>query len=617
MAQTQSKFRIPEAKIRTLTVAMRPSVDATGKTVFVPNTDGKPYRFKDGNAGAPTGFGVYVGKDGARYEVVKRVGKQVMRVALGSVHTVSLTNAHEEARTHLAYMQKGMTPREVKKKEQDVEGARRITVRMCMERYIAKLNVLIQNDKRKANSVDSVQDSLARLARPEVDIADKEVAQLTDEMLVTAWYALRKSSMQKSNRITAQEKQALVVHKEWWKLDTAHYHAMGIKGKNIQRARAAGLVAVEHTFADMSRAIVLAIKKEQETAKRVGRPVELAFNPIDPIFEMGLWRTGDEMKKHYRRAEVRNPLSKDDTLPAVLKTLVARRSSMNGLNAVAVDYMLLTLLWGARRNEGARLMWYDRVDKDTLLSEKVSWVWLASSPDDVNPTTKKKGSQVFFHDTKNNEARFLPLAYFAERILRRRLDDHLTIKRELPRELISAEKALREIKKTTDDYRKIGAAENNVEIAKQKMKRMVWVFPARNKKSKEGHYKDSKSILANVREDAGLVDIRKDIDIGLTMHDLKRTLGRFASEHVSGRMVSALLNHTQVGEDKMAKVSERYSEQEWGSMRDALAVVEEAMIATSPRAWNALKGPDKPRLDDTNDPPAVVKSGLRKTEEEE
>lgn len=52
-------------------------------------------------------------------------------------------------------------------------------------------------------------------------------------------------------------------------------------------------------------------------------------------------------------------------------------------------------------------------------------------------------------------------------------------------------------------------------------------------------------------------------------------------------------------------------------MREAFAKVEEVMIGTSPRVWNLLKGSDKPRMDEVNDTPVAVHSGLRARQGEE
>jgi hypothetical protein len=135
-----------------------------------------------------------------------------------------------------------------------------------------------------------------------------------------------------------------------------------------------------------------------------------------------------------------------------------------------------------------------------------------------------------------------------------------------------------------------------------------WVFPARNPQSKDGHHTDSKAILHNVRLDAGLLNIEKDIDVNLTPHDLRRTLARVAGKLLPGHKVSQLLNHhpDTIGEGenrRMAKVTERYSQQEWPELRQIMTVCEDAIIGSSPRVWNMLRGPDRPAMDEKDDPP--------------
>ncbi|KQR18054.1 hypothetical protein [Xanthomonas sp. Leaf148] len=106
-----------------------------------------------------------------------------------------------------------------------------------------------------------------------------------------------------------------------------------------------------------------------------------------------------------------------------------------------------------------------------------------------------------------------------------------------------------------------------------------------------------------------MLNLSEDIDIGLTPQDLRRTMGRYAAQLFGeGRIVSQLLHHHTRGQggDRVAAVSGRYTEQEWSKLREAMARVEEAMVAKSPRVWNRLKGTDKPRLDEANDPPVTI-----------
>jgi integrase len=317
-------------------------------------------------------------------------------------------------------------------------------------------------------------------------------------------------------------------------------------------------------------------------------------------------RDAQELRRHYERAEVRNPLG-DETLPRVLKVILARRDEQGGLNATGADYLLLTLLWGTRRSEAAQLRWFDRCSSGELRQSEVSWVWLAG-PDDVNPYTRRAGSQVYLFDTKSGEERYLPVTYFAQKVLERRYDERLE-EAEAQKVLAGAEAVLKAAKSKGSRTELVDRLNKEVEQARRALARSVFVFPARSHRSKTGHYSDSKSIVANVRRDAGLLDLRAEVDVGLTTHDFRRTLGRYAGLLFGeSRIVSQLLHHHTPGPgtDRMASVSERYTEQEWSKLREAMGRVEESMIARSPRVWNRLKGTDMPRLDEVNDKPPSI-----------
>ncbi|MBC9081564.1 integrase family protein [Stenotrophomonas maltophilia] len=609
---SKQRYRLNDRQLRALNINQRPAIDPQGKTVIEQNPDPKPYRFMDGTPGAPTGFGVYVGKSGNSFEVRKRAGDRLVRVSLGSVADMTIIQAHEKARAQLAYIVEtgGESPKRRDELERRANDIRNITVRTCMERYIEKMQAQVDAGKRKAISAKAVQNSLARLERPEVNLSDVQVRDLTIDQITNGWNALRTSAMLKSNRIPEQTKANLAKKAKWWALTVEEYAELGLSGKYIQRTKSAGIEAVEHTFADLNRSIELVLRQERLDALRENRAPIMQHNPLQMLFEMDLWRGAKEKREHYRKAQVRNPLAKDDgSLPNVLKTLVFRRNLQNKHNAVAVDYLLLTLLWGARRNEAAKLQWYVKASKEDIANESVSWVWLAKTPGEINPTTKRPGSQVFFHDTKGGEVRFLPVAYFAERVLMQRWQDAMDVEAHLPIEMQKATQALLETKKRSGDFMVIAKAQREIYRVEQKAERCKWVFPARSTRSKEGHYSDSKSIIKNVRVDAGMLDLRKDIDVGLTPHDLRRTLGRFAEALLSGRIVSDMLNHKV--SNGSASVTDLYNEQEWGTLREAFAKVEEVMISTSPRVWNVLKGTDKPFLDESNDEAPTIHSGMR------
>ncbi len=569
----------------------------------------KPYRFLDGNKGAPKGFGFYVGARGASYEVSKRGANGFVRFSLGSVNDMGLDEAYEEARKKLGVLKEtGDNPKRKAALDAVLSNRKSITVEACFLALIEDMTWRAKKKQIKASSVDGVRDSLARLQRPEVGLAGMQVRDITEKVALNAFETLRLSAMKRSNRIPTPMRDALAKVKDWQTLSPEELERLGITGKYVPRVQAAGLAAAEHTMGDAIRAIDLVVKQEASEALSQGRSPVLFANPLSVLIEKKAFRSARQLRTHYKNAKVRNPLGvEDQTLPRVLKTIVARRDEQGGHNSAAADYLLLTLLFGARRSEAARLKWYDRCTKTELQQKLASWVWLSDDENKVNPLTGKAGSQAYFHDTKSGEERHIPISYFARRILMRRLAERDQLATEIPGRIKAAEQRLREVKKTTEDYRKLGYAQRQVDIERGRTDRLQWVFPARSHKAKSGHYSDSKSILRNVRRDAGLVDLDKEIDIGLTPHDLRRTLGRFAAKLRSGVIVSQMLHHSvpEKGEE-MAEVSKLYTEQEWGDLREAFAEVEEAMIATSPRVWNRLKGVDKPRLDEANDPPAEI-----------
>lgn len=596
------KYRLTQAQLRALTMAQRPALDAKGTVTLVRNVTDKPYRFGDATQEAPIGFGFYVGPTGVFYELRTQHNGKRVRIALGSVQELTLARAHELANAQRQHIrQTGEDPRTRVRTEVARQRARGMTVGDAMRTYIAYLEDRLERGKAKKGGVEGVKDSLKRLERSEVDLAEKAIVELDDEAILDAWSRLRHSCMLLSNRLKPDQKNWLSAQGKWWKLKREDLVRLGLTGKLVELSYSAGLSATEQTMGNASRAVARAIAAERKVAGKSDRKAALVYNPFEVLYDQERYRSTNELAKHYENANVRNPLGTDtaatgqQTLPAVLKALVGRRDMQNGHNAVGVDYVLLTLLWGARRNEGAKLRRYESCSPEELSLQLVSWAWLAPKPNAKNPTTGFRGSQVFFHDTKNGQIQLLPVAYFAERILRWRFDDSTMKVQALTKELTVAKR-----KRNMERVARIEWHLNNLRR---------WMFPARNPQSKEGHHTDSKALLHNVRIDAGLLDLERGIDIGLTPHDLRRTLGRFAGKLLPGHVVSQLLNHHSDREGKhMAKVTERYSQQEWPQLQEAMAKAEEAMIATSPRVWNILKGPEKQMLDEHRDPPLPLPS---------
>ncbi|RZI81691.1 MAG: integrase [Rubrivivax sp.] len=643
--QRGQRYHLTQAQLRKLTPHEHPAIDPeTGRTRLVAHT-GEPYRIllaleRDTTPGVRglAGFGVRIGKTKNTYEVQvgTGVGTQTKRVTLGSVLELTMDEAMRKALDARQSIQAtGDSPKRAEKNHEDALAARTITVRTCLGLYITHLTSLMVNGKRKPSSVQAVRDSLARIERPEVNLANKQLRDLTPKItdpadmphpMITAWNACRLSCMKLSNQLDEKQREVLEAAGKWWELSAVELEALGFRGRHIQRAKAAGLAATEHTFGDIHRAIQMAMAEEKEKSNLQKRDSEITVDPTRILYKEGYFRDHTALRAHYRKAQVRNPLGEaeeDQSLQRALKALVQRRDHFTDVHQkVGVDYLLIVLLWGLRRNEGTVLRWYDDCTPGELSQQEASWVWLAPHTEAVNATTHKRGSQAFLHDTKTGVIQYIPIPYFAERILRLRWDDRLDTIQSFDYRLRKAKLELLAAEKRTQDEIKLALYRKAIRREEYRRRNAGWVFPARSVKAKAGYYKDSKSLLLNLRKETGRLDLAKDIDQGLTVHDFRRTFGRIASKHLSGRMVSELLKHFRSsgldGDDKSSSTTEQfYTDQEWGDVRAAMATVEEAIIRSSPRVWNRLKGPDKPVLDEVNDPPVQLAWTRRKTGGEE
>jgi len=197
------------------------------------------------------------------------------------------------------------------------------------------------------------------------------------------------------------------------------------------------------------------------------------------------------------------------------------------------------LLWGCRRSEHANAEWFELVDEKDLNS--TTHVRLSDDPD--------YGPNVRFYDTKGGKRHRLPITPFALKLLKIR---QASCAKELA-------------------HRGVGA------------KSRRFVFPARSKQSKTGHYSNPDDLREAIMEEAGIVR--------LTNHDLRRTFGGIM-EHlkISDKMQGLFLNHSH------ATVTDRYTPAEFSDIRADMEKIEIAILATAPNVYNALRPSGWPPL---------------------
>jgi len=202
----------------------------------------------------------------------------------------------------------------------------------------------------------------------------------------------------------------------------------------------------EQTFRWANVAVGHAIKLEIHDAASQQRSPSLTYNPFSILQVNEKYRTRSQLEAAYKAKGVRKPLSLKENMGSWLNAIYGRRAK----NRTGCDYLLLTTLWGTRKNEGANLKWRHLISD----AEKAT-----SSYVDLEART------VYFRDTKNGEDHELPLADAAYEIL-------LQLKHII-----------------------------------KKDKNSKWVFPAESKFSKTGHYSDASSLIDYICEDAGIKKI--------------------------------------------------------------------------------------------------------------
>lgn len=456
-----------------LDIAHRPVEDG-GRIVYADNVARTPYIIFDSHRDAPIGFGVKVGRTKKTYVLQRRVGGAVVKAKVGDVAdfaniTLARLAAGEMARSIRA---DGRNPNTVRR--QVMAAVRADTLGGALTAY--REHLATRAKKRAKPSTLRVVDATIRAF---ADWADRPLSSLTPDEVKT--------------RFTA-----------------------GIRpGADGSSATDRGRTAAEQRFRWALAAVRHTMKRDAHQAGSQGQAPRLLANPFDILTLEDMFRSKADLERDYQARLSRNPLGlRDGTLGRFLEALWARRLK----NRLGADYLLLTLLLGARKNETASLQWRDWLT--AAEAAKSSWVDL-----DLR--------LVRFYRTKNGNDHELPLADAVFEILKQRRDD-----RE-PRER--------------------------------------YVFPVRSSKktTKAVHYSDAKTILAYVREDAGLEVLRT--------HDLRRTFGRIAEELTSERMVKRLLNHTDP-----RNPTARYMDPEWPRIIEVMQKVEGAILGAAPYVLKAL-----------------------------
>ncbi|WP_213928221.1 tyrosine-type recombinase/integrase [Serratia marcescens] len=422
--------------INKLSVHVKPELSSSGKVVFEANPDQKPYIVFDDHRDAPVGFGVKVSLTKKTYVIQRRVSSGARDV------------------------KEGKKPSSVLKVK------------------VGNVSDFPSIDQAREAARELVQTMIATKRNPNRIKRETEASELTISEVFAQYrqHLLGRSKPAKPNTLSVLDKAENRL-KEW-----AGLRVKDLTGNEILRKfdeiASRARTAAEQTFRWVNVAVKHAIDIEASNAQTQQRQPSLSYNPFSILKVQKKFRTRSELEDSYKAKGVRNPLSPKDTLGRFLTALHNKRS----FNRLGCDYLLLTVLLGARKEETASLCWRELLtDEDARTTSYV----------DLHNRV------VRFYDTKNRNDHELPICDAAKRILEDRRDIVLDVE--------------------------------------TRPERRRWVFPARSSRSKVGHYSDSKSLREYLCLEADIVK--------LGMHDLRRTFGRVAEELTSYAVVKRLLNH--------------------------------------------------------------------------
>lgn len=358
------------------------------RLLLKPNTTKRPYIIYDASPNVTAGFGIRVGKKSKTYIVQVRVGTKIVKHTLGRHPEFLLESpdlkisARHLAADAVLKLKRGEPLNLIKKEERQPKDG--YTFNTLIEDYVEAYKADCLNHQRlpKPNTLQAIQKAQKRLA----EWGGKPIQEITSTIVV----------------------------------------------KKFDELASRAPTAAEQTMRWANAAFRRLIIMEKHKSAQEGRAPLILHNPIEILRDLKKFRSKRELEDSYEKNKIRNPVKNNEQNLGQWLRAVWELRDRNGLGA---DYLLCTLLLGARRCETAPLKWADRLAK----GEKHSIVDLV-------------GRRVLFLDTKNGGDHELPLGEVLHGILQRR---HSEIK---------------------GDY----------------------VFPCRSSRSKAPHYSDPREFIVSV-----------------------------------------------------------------------------------------------------------------------
>lgn len=362
------RFTFTRDNLKRLAPGVRPVVQDDKMVGVIEVDQPSAYIVSDVGQNSVPGLCLYVGKKRKTFYLQIRVGERVTRVALGHypILDVNTGNADNDVRvvardTHSS-MRRGEDTVQLRSGERDIVAT---TLGDVMHNYLMDYK---SGKKQRPNTIKAIEAAIRRL-KPWIRLSLRSVGSNT-------------------------------VYAIWEQIAVKEKHR----------------TAAEQTLMWCRAAFNLQIRKQKADKNLASSGDDLLVNPFDVAKDR--MRTRAELEAEYEEKGVRNPLANTpDRLGVWLDALWSKRE----LNRDAVDYMLLTLLTGARKSETAQLVWRDRLSETNEDERDFSVIEL---PEDGEQ------AQITFRKTKSGVTHSVPIGRFATSLMRMRYEaypDHLEV----------------------------------------------------------------------------------------------------------------------------------------------------------------------------------------------
>jgi integrase len=356
------RFVFTKDTLRRLFIENLPVVQ-NGQMVDVKPADSpKPYIVFDEDPRAPQGLGFYVGKKKRTFVLQVRVGKTIKKVTVGDYPRFNVNTGSDETDIRLiasdvrTAMKRGIDVTELKR------GERVYLATSLKEIFDNYLRLYKLGKSPRKNSVLAIEAAMKRL-KP--------------------WMAL---SIRAIGRETVEE--------IWEEVAVKQEHR----------------TAAEQTLMWCRAAFNVYIEGQQASQNKASFSGDILINPF--LYARRFMRKRQELEEQYLENGVRNPLNNDPNhLGAWLNAVWEKRQS----NRSAADYLLTTLLVGARRNETARLVWSKQLGN---MGPKER-----SKFSEVDLEANDGRGRLIFRETKNGTTHIVPIGNFLRWLLMERFRD--------------------------------------------------------------------------------------------------------------------------------------------------------------------------------------------------